>query len=275
MTSEADAFTVSPSRLSCHAVLTSAPALLPFSIASSSAVPLRVTLGSTFGDAVRFQAHDPALAHPPLGAGEGGGPLPGGGGGGGDSPALLHEMNLISSVTLPPRGVVAVVLVFRPAVALTAAEDDQRRQAAAEVGAEEGGAGQSGRERAEAEARGTGSIRELSGAVLLAAHPVHAAAASRSAAPSSAPQFEARLPLSVRACRSLLRCEERELPFSNCVLRLTPAPTRALGARRGSCTSPTACSARRRTRTSPCGTAPRRRRSLRPRPANWQWRSSN
>ena len=67
----------------------------------------------------------------------------------------------------------AVVLVFRPAVALTAAEDDQRRQAAAEVGAEEGGAGQSGRERAEAEARGTGSIRELSGAVLLAVDCIH------------------------------------------------------------------------------------------------------
>eukprot|EP00315_Gephyrocapsa_oceanica_P045048 CAMPEP_0185537344 /NCGR_PEP_ID=MMETSP1366-20130426/110397_1 /TAXON_ID=38817 /ORGANISM="Gephyrocapsa oceanica, Strain RCC1303" /LENGTH=244 /DNA_ID=CAMNT_0028149063 /DNA_START=6 /DNA_END=738 /DNA_ORIENTATION=- len=176
MTSEADAFTVSPSRLCCHAVLTSAPALLPFSIASSSAVPLRVTLGSTFGDAVRFQAHDPALAHPPLGAGEGGGPLPGGGGG--DSPALLHEMNLISSVALPPRGVVAVVLVFRPAVALTAAEDDQRRR------------GAPSRHR-----------RRLS---LRRAHLPSAVRGAAAAERASVPLSDA--------------VEERELHFSNCVL---------------------------------------------------------
>lgn len=124
------------SSLEMRGVLTAAPGLLTFTLASHATTELLVRLSSTLGDAVIFQEWNENLGHPPTAAALEVGPTDpsgdrlvggavvavggwSGGGGDGEGPedacALFHEIGQIESVVMAPGERRAVVLVFRPA----------------------------------------------------------------------------------------------------------------------------------------------------------------
>jgi hypothetical protein len=134
MAEAAPPLTCDVASLEVRGVLTSAPGLLTFTLASHATTDLLVRLSSTLGDAVIFQEWNENLGHPPTAAVPEAGPtdqsgdqLVGGaaagvgGWGGGDGEeaedacALFHEIGQIESVLMAPGERRAVVLVFRPA----------------------------------------------------------------------------------------------------------------------------------------------------------------